>query len=309
MNPDSSNFITDELNERQSHRCGFVNIIGKPNAGKSTLINELVGENVAIVTNKAQTTRHRILGIVSGDDFQIVYSDTPGIITPKYELQKRMMRSANSAFHDADLFLWVMDATDEADVDLDLNRKLTKTGVKTILLLNKTDLLGGESVMQERMQELQQKVCVDTIIPISALKKFNTKKVSDYVLENLPEHPAYFPKDVFTDKPERFVVEEMIREKIFLNYHEEIPYCVSVKVDSFKESDRLIKISTVISVERQSQKAIIIGKDATALKKISTLARLDMENFFNKKIFLEQYVRVEENWRSRGAMLDQFGYV
>lgn len=289
------------------HKAGFVNIIGKPNTGKSTLINALVGENVSIVTAKAQTTRHRIIGIFNGENFQVVYSDTPGILAPQYALQKRMMKSAYSVLHDADVFIWVVDVED-LDVDLELQSRLHKAKSPVLLLLNKIDLLSNKNDIESFISEWGNSTSANKILAVSALHKQNLDQVLNYVLENIPEHPAYYPKDIITDRPERFFAAEIVREKIFLNYHEEIPYCVSVHVESFLETMNLIEISTIISVERQSQKGIIIGKDASAIKKVSIEAREELERFFNKKVYLEQYVKVVENWRKKDSSLDQLGY-
>lgn len=295
------------MDSNGTHRSGFVNIVGNPNVGKSTLINALIGENIAIVTSKVQTTRHRILGILNGIDFQIVYSDTPGILDPKYALQKRMMKYAYSALHDADLFLWLVDINDDI-IDTDLYSKLKRTEIPILLLLNKIDTLKVSGDLEKKVAEWGSKVEVENILAISALQKINIQKVNEYVLARMPVHPPYYDKDMITDRPERFFVTEIVREKILLNYHQEIPYCVEVCVEKFIETEDLIKISTTIYVERQSQKGILIGKDASAIKKVSTEARIDMEKFFNKKIFLEQYVKVAEDWRTKDSSLDQFGY-
>lgn len=288
------------------HKAGFVNIIGKPNAGKSTLMNALVGERLSIITAKAQTTRHRIAGIVSGDDFQIIYADTPGIITPHYALQDSMVRAARSALVDADALLWVVDVHDQ-EVPDDLIKKLQQHRAAIFLLINKVDLV-DKVALEEVLQYWEQQVSVTKIIPISALNAYNTELVLKQILDCLPEHPPYYPKDMLTDKPERFFVAEIIREKILRNYQQEIPYSVEVVIEAFKEEENLIRISAVINVERLSQKSILIGSKGSALKKVGTEARQDLEQFLGKKVFLEQYVKVAPNWRSKAQFLQKFGY-
>jgi GTP-binding protein Era len=291
----------------KKHKAGFVNIIGNPNVGKSTLMNAMVGEKLSIITNKAQTTRHRIMGIVSGDDFQIVYSDTPGIILPNYKLQESMMSYIDNALVDADLFLYMVEAKAPLKNQL-IETKLQKTDVPVVIIVNKIDLNKQEEVVEylNYWQDLFPKA---EIIPISAKEKFNISRVFDVIIEKLPYSPAYYDKEEMTTKSERFFVGEIIREKVLLNYKKEIPYSVEVEVQSFKEEDHLIRISSMIYVERQSQKGIIIGHEGKMLKKVGTESRKDMEEFFGKKVFLELYVKVRKDWRENEGELKRFGYM
>ena len=288
------------------HKAGFVSIIGKPNVGKSTLMNVLVGERLSIITSKAQTTRHRIMGILNADDFQIVYSDTPGIIQPKYELHQSMMRFVHTSLEDADVILFVTDIYEKHDEE-EIVQRLQKTSVPIVLLINKIDQATSNDVLQ-KIEYWKDKVPAQEIVPISALEKKGTDKVFELILQYLPEHPAYYPKDELTDKPERFFAAEMIREKIFLLYKKEVPYSCEVVVDEFKEDDTIIRMRADINVERKSQKGIIIGHQGEMLKKVGTLARKDMEEFFGKKVHVEIYVRVNENWRTNAKALNRFGY-
>ncbi len=290
----------------ENHKAGYVSIIGKPNVGKSTLSNQLVGERLSIITSKAQTTRHRILGILNGEDFQIVYSDTPGIIKPKYELHKSMMRFVHTSLDDADVILFVTDIFEEYDED-DVIEKLKNIEAPVILLINKVDLADEEKV-REKIEYWESRVKAQKVLPISALHNFNVPELLNLIVENLPVHPPYFPKDMLTDKPEKFFAAEMIREKIFTNYKQEVPYSCEVMIESFKETDDLVKIRAVLMVERDSQKGILIGKGGAKLKKVGTEARKDMENFFQKKVFLEQFVKVEPDWRANKSKLKGFGY-
>ncbi|MFW5761772.1 MAG: GTPase Era, partial [Cyclobacteriaceae bacterium] len=284
------------------HKAGFVNILGRPNVGKSTLMNALVGEKLSIITSKAQTTRHRIMGIINSPDFQVVYSDTPGIIKPKYELQNSMMRFVNNSIEDADVILFLLDINQQVpDPEKnDLYRKtiltLEQARVPIILVLNKIDLL-NKSEIAEKLPLFEGLLKNVEIIPVSALNHKNIDTLFEKILEKIPEHPPYFPKDEITDKPERFFAEEIIREKIFLNYEQEIPYSTEVAVISFKEDEKIIRISAEIFVERKSQKGIIIGKGGQSLKKVGVEARADLEAFFDKQVFLETFVKVEPDWR------------
>ena len=289
------------------HKSGFINILGKPNVGKSSLVNAIIKEKVAIVSNKEQTTRHRIFGILNDDNYQLVFSDTPGIIEPKYELQKKIVAAAKSAIKDADIFLWVVDCLDQ-NIDFELLEKMKKNNLPIYLLLNKSDLLKSKDQEKKIFEHWKKNTSLENIIFISAKNCDDFQFLINDLLNHISEHPAFFPKDVFTDKNERFYVSETIRQKIFENYHEEIPYSTEVVVENFKEEENIIKISTTIYVERDSQKPIIIGKGASAIKKISTEARMELENFFGKKIFLEQFVKVSENWRHDKKKLNQFGY-
>ncbi len=289
------------------HRAGFVNIIGNPNVGKSTIMNALVGEKLSIITSKAQTTRHRIMGIVNGDDFQIVYSDTPGIIDPKYKLQESMMKFVDSAFVDADEILFVTDINEDFENE-EIVKKLADSKIPVILLINKIDLSDQKKVV-EKMEYWKSKLNNAEIIPVSALEKFNLEKVLEKIVENLLEAEAYFPKDELTDKTIRFFVSEIIREKILVNYQKEIPYSVEIKIEEYKETESLIKIKSTIYVSRESQKAIIIGHKGNAIKKVGTEARLDIEEFVDKKVFLELSVKVLKDWRNKENQLKRFGYI
>lgn len=294
----------------EHHKAGFVSIVGKPNAGKSTLMNALVGERLSIITRKAQTTRHRIMGIISGDDFQIVYSDTPGIIDPQYQLQESMMNFVLSSLIDADIILWIVELGEKMDQEMKLLHKITQSKIPVLLIVNKIDLAQGTQLKDKLNYWTQQTTgsSVQKIIPISALNKVNIDQVMGGILDHLPEHPAYFPKDSLTDKPERFFAAEIIREKIFKNYKKEVPYSCEVVITEFYEEETIIRMRAEIYVERQSQKGIIIGKQGSALKKVGTEARLDMEQFFQKQVFLEQFVKVEPDWRKKRQKLKRFGY-
>jgi GTPase len=289
------------------HKSGFVNILGNPNVGKSTLMNRLVGEKISIITSKSQTTRHRIMGIVSGDDFQIVYSDTPGILKPNYKLQEKMMRFVNTALDDADVILYVTDVYETLDKNQSYIDRVKAANVPVILLLNKVDLSTQEEV--EKMIATWKEILPEAIvIPTSAKLGFNTDGVFDRILELLPEAPAYYPKDELTDKTERFFVQEIIREKILIHYKKELPYSVEIEVEEFKEEPEIIRIRSIIHVIRDSQKGIIIGHQGQALKKVGTHARRDIEAFFDKKVFLELYVKVTKDWRNKDFNLRGFGY-
>ena len=289
------------------HKSGFINIIGNPNVGKSTLMNNLVGEKLSIITSKAQTTRHRILGIVNGDNFQLIFSDTPGIIKPSYELQDSMMDFVKSALEDADVILYMVEIGEKSIKDPDVHNKIQSTKIPTIILLNKIDLSNQED-LENQINIWSNKYPNTEIYPISALNNFNTEKVINRIIELIPESPPYFPKDQLTDKPERFFVNEKLREKILLYYNKEIPYSVEVQTEEFKEEESIIKIRSLILVERESKKGIIIGHKGVALKKIGTKARIDLEKFFGKKVFIELHVKVSKNWRSNPNQLKKFGY-
>jgi len=290
-----------------THKAGYVNIIGNPNVGKSTLMNAFVGERLSIITSKAQTTRHRILGIVNGEDFQILFSDTPGIIKPAYELQASMMDFVKSAFEDADILIYMVEIGEKELKDEGFFEKITNAKIPVLLLVNKIDKSSQEEV-EEKIVYWQQKVPNAIIYAISALENFNVDSVFEKIVELLPESPAFYPKDQLTDKPERFFVNEAIREKILIHYKKEIPYSVEIDTEEFFEEENIIKIRAVIMVERDSQKGIIIGHKGTALKRVGTEARKDLEKFFGKKIFLELYVKVNKDWRSNKNQLRRFGY-
>jgi GTP-binding protein Era len=289
------------------HKAGFVNIIGSPNVGKSTLMNALVGEKLSIITSKAQTTRDRIMGIVNGDDFQVVYSDTPGIIKPGYMLHESMMKSVNAAFTDADVILFMTDIHETTLKDSTIIPKLNKIKMPVLCLINKIDLTEQEEVAK-KIAYWQSQLEKADIMVLSALNNFNVEAVLEKVIEILPPSPPYFPKDQLTDKPERFFIAEIIREKIFERYKKEVPYSSAVVVESFKEEEKLIRIRAEIIVERDTQKGIIIGHQGKALKKIGTLARVKMERFLGKKVFLELYVRVNKDWRKNDRALKNLGY-
>lgn len=288
------------------HKAGFVSIIGKPNVGKSTLMNRLVGQNLSIITPKAQTTRHRIMGIINADDFQIVYSDTPGILEPRYELHQAMMSYVNVSLEDADVILLVLDLDEKWDENI--FQRLVHLQAPMVLVINKTDL-GKGSQVDDKIAYWKDKLPAKEIVPLSAKTGQNVPALVDAIKKHLPEHPGYFPKDTLTDRYERFFAAEIIREKIFLNYEEEIPYSTEVAIESFKDDGKMIRIRATIFVERDSQKGIVIGKAGSSLKKVGTQARHDLEAFFDKKIFLETHVKVAENWRRQKARLKQFGYL
>jgi GTP-binding protein Era len=289
------------------HKAGFVNIIGNPNVGKSTLMNAFVGERLSIITSKAQTTRHRILGIVNGDDFQVILSDTPGIIKPAYEMQKSMMDFVKSAFEDADVLIYMVEIGEKELKDEDFFNKIIHAKIPVLLLLNKIDKSNQEQ-LEEQIALWKEKVPNAEIYPISALENFNVKEVFARILELIPVSPAYYPKDALTDKPERFFVNETIREKILLNYDKEIPYAVEIETEEFLEDEKIIRIRSVIMVERDTQKGIIIGHKGGALKKVGMQSREDLEKFFGKQIHIELYVKVNKDWRSNAFQLLRFGY-
>ncbi|RIA08906.1 GTP-binding protein Era [Flavobacteriaceae bacterium MAR_2010_72] len=289
------------------HKAGFVNIIGNPNVGKSTLMNAFVGEKLSIITSKAQTTRHRILGIVNGDDFQVILSDTPGIIKPAYELQESMMDFVKSAFDDADVLLYMVEIGEQELKDESFFNKITNSKIPVLLLLNKIDKSNQEQ-LEEQVQLWSKKVPNAQVIPISALEGFQVKEVFDRIIELLPESPPFYPKDQLTDKPERFFVNETIREKILMHYKKEIPYAVEIDTEEFFEEEDIIRMRSVIMVERETQKGIIIGHKGAALKRVGVESRKDLEKFFGKQIHLELYVKVNKNWRSNPNQLKRFGY-
>ena len=290
-----------------THKAGFVNIVGNPNVGKSTIMNALVGEKLSIITQKMQTTRHRIKGIVSGDDFQIVYSDTPGILKPSYKLQETMMKFVDSALIDADIILFVTDVIEKPDKNPEYIEKICKSNIPVIVLINKIDLSNQEEVL--KLYDYWTNIFPGaTVFPISAQEKFNIEPIFDSILELLPEAPAYFSKDELTDRNERFFMQEIIREKILLNYQKEVPYSVEVEVEEFKETERIINVQCIIYVSRESQKGIIIGHQGKMIKIVGTQARKDAEEFFDKKIYLELLVKVAKDWREKDKQLKNFGY-
>ena len=290
-----------------THKSGFVSIIGNPNVGKSTLMNVMMGEKLSIVTPKAQTTRHRILGILNGDDYQIVYSDTPGILKPHYKMHEAMMGFVQMAMEDADVLLYVTDVVESVDKNMDYITRINMNSTPVILVINKIDLCKSDELVHltATWKELIPRA---EIIPVSAIEKFNINSVLTRILEALPEGPPYYDKEALTDRSERFFVSEIIREKIFMNYKKEVPYSVEVGIEEFKEEEKIIRIKAVIIVSRNSQKGIIIGKGGESLKKTATRARLDIENFFGKKVFLEIFVKVEKDWRDNDRLLREFGY-
>ena len=291
------------------HKSGFVNIVGNPNVGKSTLMNSLVGERISIITSKAQTTRHRIMGIVNTDDMQIVYSDTPGVLKPNYKLQESMLGFSQSALVDADILLYVTDTVETPDKNAEFLARVAKEQMPVIVIINKIDLLKNQTELEVLVDRWKELLPQAEIIPISAMLRFNIDNLLKRIHALLPESPPFFDKDALTDKPARFFVNEIIREKILLTYDKEIPYACEVAVELFKESDKRIEISAVIYVERDSQKGIIIGKGVSALKRVGTLARKDIEAFFDKQVFLQLYVKVEKDWRNRENKLRSFGYL
>ncbi|MCH8535310.1 MAG: GTPase Era [Flavobacteriaceae bacterium] len=290
-----------------AHKAGFINIVGNPNVGKSTLMNAFVGEQLSIINSKAQTTRHRILGIVNGDQFQAIFSDTPGIIKPAYQLQNAMMDFVKSAFDDADVLIYLVEIGEKALKDENFLHKIRAAKMPVLLLLNKIDL-ANEEILEAQLAYWQEQVPNAEIFAISATQKFGVPQVFERLIELLPESPAFYPKDQLTDKPERFFVNEAIREKILKHYKKEIPYSVEVDTESFEEEENIINIRSIIMTERESQKGIIIGHKGKGLTRIGSEARRDLERFFGKKIFLDIYVKVEKNWRNDSRKLRQFGY-
>jgi GTP-binding protein Era len=289
------------------HKSGFVNIVGNPNVGKSTLMNLLVGERISIITSKAQTTRHRIMGIVNTDDMQIVYSDTPGVLKPNYKLQENMLNFSESALNDADVLVYVTDVVEKIDKNNFFLEKVQRTSSPVLLVINKIDLTNQRD-LGSAVSEWQKIIPAAEIIPVSATNKFNIDYLKKRIEELIPDSPPYFEKDALTDRPARFFVTEIIREKILLYYQKEIPYSVEVVVELFEEGPDLLHIKSLIIVERDSQKGIIIGDQGKAIKKVGSMARKDIERFFDKKVFLEMFVKVEKDWRNRDNMLKSFGY-
>lgn len=289
------------------HKSGFVNIVGNPNVGKSTLMNRLVGERVSIITSKAQTTRHRILGIVNTDDYQIVYSDTPGVLRPNYKLQEQMLGFSESALNDADVLLYMTDVVEKTDKNEKFLSKVQRVDVPVLLLINKVDQTNQKD-LEALVMQWKTLLPKAEIYPLSATNNFNIDTIKSRVLELLPESPPYFEKDALTDRPARFFVTEIVREKVLLYYQKEVPYSVEVVVEEFKEEENIINMRVLIIVERDSQKGIIIGNKGAAIKKLGTMARKDIERFFDKKVFMEMYVKVEKDWRSRDNILRNYGY-
>lgn len=299
--------MVENFPPKSIHRAGFVNIIGNPNAGKSTLMNALLGEKLSIVTPKAQTTRHRIMGILNGHDFQIVYSDTPGVLEPAYRLQEGMMKTVGTALADADLILLVIDLTERKELHSATLEKIRKTKIPVFVLLNKVDVAGFEK-SNEAFLKWQTELPAAKIFPVSALEKIYTAELLEEIKQMLPLCPPYFPKDELSDRTQRFFVAEIVREKILLNYEKEIPYSCEVRIESFSEEPEIIRIRTEIITERESQKRILIGHQGSMLKRVGTAARKDIEAFLGKKIFLELFVKVDENWRNDLSRLKAFGY-
>lgn len=299
--------LKQEIIEKSTHKAGFVNIIGNPNVGKSTLMNAFVGERLSIITSKAQTTRHRILGIVNGADFQMILSDTPGIIKPAYELQESMMDFVKSAFEDADVLLYIVELGEQNLKDEAFFQKITSAKIPVLLLLNKIDK-SNQELVEEQVKFWQEKVPNAEVFAISALENFGVQEVFKRIVQLLPESPAFYPKDQLTDKPERFFVNEIIREKILMHYKKEIPYSVEIDTEEFFEEDDIIRMRSVIMVERDSQKGILIGHKGKALKRVGVESRKDLEKFFGKQVHLELYVKVNKNWRNDERQLKRFGY-
>ncbi len=293
----------------QKHKSGFVNIVGNPNVGKSTLMNDLVGERVSIITSKAQTTRHRIMGIVNTPEYQIVFSDTPGVLQPKYKLQESMLQFSEGALTDADILLYVTDVVEDPTKNADFLARVAAEKIPVLLVINKIDLLKDQKQLEEIVDRWHALLPNAEIIPASAKEGFNVQALMKRIVELLPEGEPYFGKDALTDKPARFFVTEIIREKILLNYDKEVPYSAEVIVEKFEEKDNSIHIMAVIYVERDSQKGILIGKGGTMLKRVGTEARKDIETFFGKRVYLELFVKVEPNWRNRENKLKAFGYI
>ncbi len=297
------------MEERKTHKSGFVNIVGNPNVGKSTLMNDLVGERVSIITSKAQTTRHRIMGIVNTPEYQIVFSDTPGVLSPKYKLQESMLGFSEGALTDADILLYVTDVVEDPTKNAEFLAKVAKEKIPVLLVINKIDLVKSQEELEALVARWKELLPNAEVFPTSAKEHFNVQNLMARIVELLPEGDPYFGKDALTDKPARFFVTEIIREKILLNYDKEVPYSAEVIVESFEEKENSIHIMAVIYVERDSQKGILIGKGGSMLKKVGTEARKDIEKFFDKSVYLELFVKVEPNWRNRENKLRQFGYV
>lgn len=291
------------------HKAGFVNIVGNPNVGKSTLMNDLVGERISIITSKAQTTRHRIMGIVNTEDYQIVVSDTPGVLAPKYKLQESMLNFSEGALVDADILLYVTDVVEDPEKNADFLAKVAKEKVPVLLVINKIDLIKNQADLEAIVDHWKQTLPNAEIFPTSAKEHFNVDNLMNRIIQLLPESAPYFGKDALTDKPARFFVTEIIREKILLEYDKEVPYSVEAIVEKFEEKDNAIHIMAVIYVERDSQKGIIIGHGGTKIKRVGTEARKDIEKFFGKRVYLELFVKVEPNWRNRENKLRTFGYI
>ncbi len=297
------------VNDLSNHRAGFVNIVGNPNVGKSTLMNDLVGERISIITSKAQTTRHRIMGIVNTPEYQIVYSDTPGVLKPKYKLQESMLGFSEGALTDADILLYVTDVVEDPEKNKEFLDRVAKETIPVLLVINKVDLLKGNGELEAIVEQWRNRLPNAEIFPTSATENFNVLNLKDRIVSLLPPSPPFFGKDALTDKPARFFVTEIIREKLLLNYDKEIPYSTEVIVEKFEEKENAIHIMAVIYVERDSQKGIIIGKGGDKIKKIGISARHDIEKFFGKRVFLELFVKVEKDWRNRENKLRQFGYL
>lgn len=292
-----------------THRAGFVNIVGNPNVGKSTLMNDLVGERISIITSKAQTTRHRITGIVNTPEYQIVFSDTPGVLKPKYKLQESMLEFSEGALTDADILLYVTDVVEDPEKNKDFLDRVAKETIPVILVINKVDLLKNNEELDKLIDAWKTRLPQAEVFPISATERFNVDNLKARIVELLPPSPPFFGKDALTDKPMRFFVTEIIREKLLLNYDKEIPYSAEVLVEKFEEKENSIHIMAVIYVERDTQKGIIIGKGGEKIKKVGIAARQDIEKFFDKKVYLELFVKVEKDWRNRENKLRQFGYI
>lgn len=298
-----------EEDKKTQHRAGFVNIVGNPNVGKSTLMNDLVGERISIITSKAQTTRHRIMGIVNTPEYQIVYSDTPGVLKPKYKLQESMLEFSEGALTDADILLYVTDVVEDPEKNKDFLDRVAKESIPVLLVINKIDLLPGNEQLDALVEQWHNRLPNAEIYPTSAKENFNIQALKDRIVELLPVSAPFFGKDALTDKPARFFVTEIVREKLLLNYDKEIPYSTEVIVEKFDEKEGAIHIMTVIYVERDSQKGILIGKGGEKIKKVGIEARHDLEKFFGKKVFLEIFVKVEKDWRNRENKLRAFGYI
>lgn len=300
-------YLCLKFKEKKMHKSGFVNIIGNPNVGKSTLMNALVGERLSIITSKAQTTRHRIMGIVNGDDFQIVYSDTPGILKPNYRLQESMMKFVQGAMRDADVLIYVTDVVEQSDRSQEFIEKIALSGMRAIVVINKIDLT-TPTILETLVEKWHTALPEADIVPVSAKNNFNVTGLFDLILKYLPEGEAYYPKDALTDKSMRFFASEIIREKIFLNYEKEIPYSVEISIDEYKEEPTIDRIAATIYVTRESQKGIIIGHKGSMLKKVGTAAREELERFLDKKVFLQMFVKVNDDWRNNDKQLRRFGY-